>query len=273
MPSPFPGMDPFIEACHLFEDFHNHLIDEIYRVLAEALPDRYVVRSGERSYVALAEADDEPGQRPFLPDVTVASSRSSTRKPRKSKSPASGAAAVPAAPGAVLMRPLIQAEYREPFLEIYQTDPDRKLVTGIEVLSPSNKRPATKGWRLYYRKRLAYLGGYANFVEIDLLRGGQRMPMFSPWPDSPYYLLTKYKKRRLCPVWPAHSIEPLPPLTVPLAPPDPDITLALQPLVDAIYARSRYARDIDYRRPLAPPLSAAEQAWLDERLREQQTNT
>jgi hypothetical protein len=263
-------MDPYIEVSHLWEDFHTHLIDEIYRALSDVLPDRYVVRAGERSYVALAQADDEPDQRQFLPDVAVTSSRSPARRPRKSKSSAN-AADVQTVPGAVLMRAAVKADYRETFLEIHQVDPDRKLVTGIEVLSPSNKRPGTKGWRLYYRKRQAYLGGYANFVEIDLLRGGQRMPMMSPWPDSPYYLLTKYKKRRLCVVWPAHSIEPLPPLTVPLAPPDPDISLAVQPLVDAIYARSRYERDIDFRRPLTP-LSAAEQAWLDEWLREQQTN-
>jgi len=270
MPSPFPGMDPFIEACHLFEDFHHDLIFEIKGAISAVLPERYVVRAGERSYVALVE-DDEPGQRHFVPDVAVTSGRGSARRSRKPKGPTT-AAEGQAAAGAVLMRPLIKAEYREPFLEISQTDPDRKLVTGIEVLSPSNKRPNTKGWRLYYRKRLAYLGGYANFVEIDLLRGGRRMPMYSPWPDGPYYLLTKYKARRLCHVWPAHSIAPLPPLTVPLAPPDPDISLDLQPLVDAIYARSRYDRDIDYRRPLTPPLTPAEQAWLDDRLRDRPAN-
>jgi hypothetical protein len=263
-------MDPYIEVSHFWEDFHGKLIGEIERALSSLVPERYVVRIGERSYVAQAQADDEPDQREFLPDVEVevTSSQGSAWRPRKSKGPA-GAAGMSATPGAVLMRALVKADYRETFLEIHQVDPDRKLVTGIEVLSPSNKRPGTKGWRLYFRKRQAYLGGYANFVEIDLLRGGQRMPMMSPWPDGPYYLLTKSKKRRLCVVWPAHSIQPLPPLTVPLAPPDPDISLALQPLVDAIYARSRYGRDIDYRRPLTPPLSAAEQAWLDERLREQ----
>ena len=47
----------------------------------------------------------------------------------------------------------------------------------------------------HHRKRLAFLSGYANFVEIDLLRRGRRMPMVSPWPDSPYYLLVCRKKR------------------------------------------------------------------------------
>jgi hypothetical protein len=273
MPSPFPGMDPYIEARHLFEDFHLHLIDDIYRALSDILPDRYVVRTGERSYVALVQVDDEPDKRDFLPDVTVASTRGSTRRRRKPKGSA-GTSALQTPPGAVLMRPMVTAEYRETFLEIRQVDPDHKLVTGIEVLSPSNKDYGSKGWWLYYRKRRAFLAGYANLVELDLLRGGRRMPMSSPWPESPYYLLTRYKKpRRKCFAWPAYSIKPLPPITIPLNPPDPDISLELQPLVDAIYARSRYAYDIDYRRPLTPPLSPAEQAWLEERLREQQTKT
>ena len=46
MRSPFPGMDPYIEACGLWGDFHNRLISAIQDVLDEAAPDRYLVRSG-----------------------------------------------------------------------------------------------------------------------------------------------------------------------------------------------------------------------------------
>ncbi len=92
-------------------------------------------------------------------------------------------------------------------------------------------------WLQYTCKRQAYLEGAANFVEIELLRGGY--------------------------------LRPLPPIPIPLAPPDPDLSLALQPLVEAVYARSRYDRDIDYRRPLDPPLNLAEATWLEERLRRQ----
>jgi hypothetical protein len=264
MGSPFPGMDPYIEARHLFDDLQICLIAEIKRMLSEILPDRYVARAGERSYVALAQVDDDPDQSHFLAEAAVNSTRGSA-----------STSVLQPPPGAVLMRaPIATAEYREAFLEIRQVDPDHKLVTGIEVLSPSNKDYGSKGWRLYYRKRRAFLGGYANLVEIDLLRGGRRMPMSSPWPDSPYYVLTSYKKpRRKCFAWPAYSIKPLPPITIPLNPPDPDISLEIQPLVDAIYTRSRYAYDIDYRRPLSPPLSAVEEAWLEERLREQKTKS
>jgi hypothetical protein len=266
-------MDPYIEVSHLWEDFHNKLIGELERALSARVPDRYVVRTPERSYIALAESEAEDDERSVAPDVAVASRRKSAKTRRKSKG-AAGGLAVQDAPGSVMMRALVKAEYREPFLEIRQADPEHKLVTGIEVLSPSNKRPDTKGWRLYQRKRLAYLSGCANFVELDLLRRGRRMPMVSNWPGGPYYLLVCRKNQApRCRVWPAFFTEPLPPVPIPLAPPDADILLDIQPFVEAIYARSRYERDIDYRRPLYPSPSTAEAAWLEERLRDQRAAT
>jgi hypothetical protein len=263
-------MDPYIEVSHLWEDFHNKLIGEIERALAERLPDRYVVRTPERSYIALSESAVDDDERFFMPDVAVASNRRPKRLERKPRG-AIPAAAAPGSAAPILIPALIKTEYREPFLEIRQVDPEHKLVTGIEVLSPSNKRPNTKGWRLYHRKRLAFLRGYAHLVEIDLLRLGRRMPMARPWPDSPYYLLVCRKKQASrCAVYPAYFTEPLPPIPIPLAPPDADISLDIQPFVEAVYARSRYERDIDYRQLLNPPLSLAEAAWLEERLREQQ---
>ena len=137
----------------------------------------------------------------------------------------------------------------------------------VEVLSPSNKRPSTEGWELYLRKRQSLLLGKANLVELDLLRGGQRMPMLDSWPDSPYTLMVARAKSQLCRVWRAHFRRPLPAIPVPLAKPDPDIPLELQPLIDGIYQRFRYERSIDYSRPLTPPLTAHDTAWLEQRLR------
>src|SRR4051794_13715574 len=105
MPSPFPGMDPFIEACHLWEDFHGKLMGDIERELSRLVPERYVVRTGERSYVALTRDDDVDEKQLFLPDVAVASDRGAAKTPRRSKGPAKALAAE-AKGGAVLMRPL-----------------------------------------------------------------------------------------------------------------------------------------------------------------------
>jgi hypothetical protein len=111
--------------------------------------------------------------------------------------------------------------------------------------------------------------GKANLVEIDLLRGGDRMPMLDPLPASPYYVLvSRQEQAPLCRVWRADFDQPLPSAPIPLTRPDPDLTVALQPLVDLIYERSRYAQDIDYSRPLTPPLATTEASWLRARLRE-----
>lgn len=268
MASPFPGMDPYIEACHLWEDFHHDLISEIKNSLALVLPKRYVARAGERSYVTLTAKNGVDEYR-MQADISVA------------RTPAAAPSPDPAAVTALLetaeaqlqpvnMRALVETSFRESFLEIREAHGERQIVTVIEVLSPSNKRFGSEGWFEYLRKRQACLSGSVNFVELDLLRGGRRMPMDDEWPAGPYYFLVCRKTQPLrCTVWPASFLRPLPALVVPLTEPDPDVAVQMQPLVNAIYARSQYAVDIDYHQPLRPPLSPVEQAWLEERLRMQ----
>ncbi len=120
MKSPFPGRDPHIEASGLRGDFHHELIFEVKRALAEATSDRYVIRAEERSYLA---------------DVEITTGR---------RARASGSALGTAIKGLSL----VEEEHREAFLEIYETSQDQRLVTSIEVLSPSNKRRHTPGWEL-----------------------------------------------------------------------------------------------------------------------------
>jgi hypothetical protein len=263
MKSPFPGMDPYIEACGLWGDFHTHLIEKICERLAEAVPERYVVRTGERSYVVLVESEGKKSY-PFLPDVSVTTPRRRTKTAKKGGT----ALAEPADQAEPLtMRAFVQEEHREAFIEIYEMIPEQRLVTAIEILSPSNKHPGTEGWELYQRKRQSLLLSDVNLVEIDLLRGGQRMPMLDPWPDSPYTLLvSRAKKFQLCRVWRAHFQRPLPTLPVPLAKPDADVPVELQPMIDAIYQRFRYERSIDYNKPLISPLGPKDAAWLKQQL-------
>jgi hypothetical protein len=268
MKSPFPGMDPYIEASGLWGDFHSDLIAGIKAALAQAAPKQYFVRTEKRSYTVLV-GEQGKEDRPFVPDVSV-----TVPEGRKKPSRKRGAAAVAEVAEdveAVTMRAFIAEEQREAFVEIYTDIPERRLVTCVEVLSPSNKRPGTEGWGLYVRKRQDLMLGYVNLVEIDLLRGGRRMPMLDPWPDCPYALLVaRVMRNHRCRVWPAYSLRPLPRIPVPLAEPDPDISLDLQPIIDAIYERSRYAQDIDYSKPLGPPLAAEESAWLERQLRARQ---
>jgi hypothetical protein len=268
MNSPFPGMDPYIEACGLWRDFHAELISEIKRALAEATPKRYIVRTEERSYHVVMGTEGKV-ERPFISDVKIVTPENGSRPNKKTTGVTVAEDASEDDP--VTLRAFIAEEYRETFVEIYEDDPDLSLVTTIEVLSPSNKRPGTEGWKQYLRKRQSALLCGVNLVEIDLLRSGKRPPMLDPWPKCPYTLLVaRDYLPELCKVWRAHFQKPLPEIPVPLAHPDADILLRLQPMIDSIYKRSRYGQSIDYSKPLKPPLKAKEKAWLKERLRQRQ---
>jgi hypothetical protein len=241
-------MDPYIETSRLWGDFHDDLIAEIKHALAAVLPERYFVRTDTRSYLEVDYGEDE--SKPPLPDAVVG--------PRENS-------------GSVECEAFRVDRYRENFVEIREAGGEERLVTCIEALSPSNKRPDTEGWNLFWLKRRTLLLGAANFVEIDLLRGGTRMPMLTPWPTSPYYMLLCRRRRApYCTAWPAGFRERLPVVPVPLDDPDPDIMLDIQPMVEAIYERSRYARSIDYTKELAPPLAAEDVAWVAELLKKGQ---
>jgi hypothetical protein len=252
--SPFPGMDPFIEASGRWPDFHQKLIGDIERALADELPDGYHVVLQERTYSVLAGVD-EKDEREQLPDLSV-----SRAGPPVKRGKGRGAADLLA--GAITIPPFVEKEFRESFIEV-RSDDDGDLITCLEVLSPSNKRPRSRGWRQYRPKRNGLLLGDAHFIEIDLLLGGTRMPMARPWPDSPYYvMLCRKPSAPTCLVWPASYRAALPPVCVPLAGRDPDILLALQPLVDGVYVRSRYGTLLDYASPLDARVPAPDAEWI-----------
>jgi len=265
MKSPFPGMDPYIEACGLWEGFHNRLIHKIDEVLAQVLPRGYSIDTAVRSYIVLMESEGKK-ERLAKPDVAV-TQPTGGKNPRKKKGGV--AVAAPAAEAeSVLMQAFVAEKFEETFVEIYAEREERILVTCIEVLSPSNKRQGTEGWREYERKRQAMLLGQANFIEIDLLRGGHKMPMLTPWPDSPYTLLVcRAFDAPYCRVWPVRFPRRLPVIPVPLSSPDPDLTLDLQPLLDGSYSLGRYDERIDYARQLTPALSAEDAVRMQEVLK------
>ena len=269
MNSPFPGMDPFIEACRLWEGFHSHLIEEIYRAIAIKLPAGYTADTAARNYVVLMGKEGK-NEHLAKPDVTI-TERASRKKPRI-KNGGVAIAEPTDADQSVLMQAFISEQFRENFVEIYAEGEERVLVTCIEVLSPSNKRPKTEGWLQYERKRKAMLLGQANFIELDLLRGGDKQPMLTDWPDGPYTLLvSRAINAPYCRVWSADFLKRLPVIPVPLFSPDPDLSLDLQPLIDGIYTLGRYDERIDYTRTLTPALSKVEAGAVRELLKDRTT--
>jgi hypothetical protein len=261
MQSPFAGMDPHIESSGLWRNFHANLIIQIQDALADRVPEHYLVRAEERSYLLLA-AENGKEEREFYPDVRVTEPTKPGRGKRRPR-PAGAAASATVEQRSMQLAAFVEQEVRETFIEIFATEPDRRLVTTIEVLSPTNKDRGGHGWNLYLRKRQAVLVCGVHLVEVDLLRGGTRLPMREPWPDSPYtFLVARANRQFTCDVWPAYFHLPLPALPIPLAAPDPDVVIELQPLVASIYRRLRYGATINYGKPLLPPPTSAEEGWL-----------
>ena len=165
-----------------------------------------------------------------------------------------------------VMNMVDEEEFREHYLEIREAR-SGQIVTTLEMLSPSNKRSPGEGRRQYLAKRQACVAAGRNLVEIDLLRAGARLPMREPWPEGAYYiLLARGAAGGRCEVWPIGLRDPLPDVPVPLAAGERDLAVSLQPLLRAVQDRSRYESQIDYERPLSPPLPPEDEHWLHDLL-------
>lgn len=253
MPNPFPGMDPYLEG-DLWTSVHTDLCAEIARQLSPKLRPKYVALTTRR--VVLAPPDNgsngSAGQR--FPDVGIVAT------------PAQYLPAVTAAPTTPLV---LAADLPEPIPHVSVEIRDvreRRLVTCIEVLSPTNRRGP--GWEEYAGRRLQILSGNAHLLEIDLLRMGARYPTAEPLPPAPYFVfLSRVGNRKEVTVWPIPLEQPLPAVAVPLLPGDPDVALDVQQALTTVYDIIGYDELNDYAAPPPGLLTAEQAAWVEEQLR------
>ena len=161
MKSPFPGMDPYLELH--WEDVHHSLIQYTRDTLQPRLPDELWARVEERVYV---EADSEK-MRHIVPDLHV------SRVYPSSKSQPSVLRETGSAVSEPLVFELHEPEFTEGYIEIRDRR-NEKVVTVIEFLSIANKSGGM-GQEKYLEKQAEVLRSDASFVEIDLVRGGQRV--------------------------------------------------------------------------------------------------
>jgi hypothetical protein len=167
----------------------------------------------------------------------------------------------------VTVTTLLDDEVREPYLTVLERASGR-VVTVIEVLSPTNKVAGSVGRAVYTAKRSEVLRSETNWVEIDLLREG--VPVFARegYPECEYLVhVSKRAGRPKGLVWPIRLHQRLPEIFVPLAGKDPDARLDLQPLLDTVYDRGPYAVKLNYRKDPVPPLPPDLAAWADGLLR------
>jgi hypothetical protein len=250
MPSPFPGMDPFLESQR-WRDFHTRFITILGEMLTPRVRPRYVVEVEE--YVYLARKDEDP-DRFIEPDLSIVD----TGRDWVLAEQSSGGVALAVQP--VVHTVPVPTRFRQAYLTIRNRD-SQNVVTVIELLSPWNKT-AGEGRTEYLVKRNNVFHAPAHLVELDLLRGGQRLATREPLAPADYYVFV-CRKERLPQVevfgWTLQ--QPLPPIPIPLAGDDPDVVLDLQAAFTTTYDRAGYDYALDYRRPVEPRLEPAVADW------------
>jgi hypothetical protein len=253
MPSPFPGMDPFIEG-QKWRDFHTTLITVVRELLLPQVRPRYVVDIQEDVYL-VAGSEEVMG---FIePDVHVA------REPL----PTSGVATLPAvAAGPVVHHMSVPRRLRQQFLTIRDRS-SRRVVTVLEVLSPTNKQPGA-GRRKYLRKRSRVLAADASLVELDLLRGGRRLRTLESLTPADYYaFVSSWWRLPEVEVYPWSLRGALGTVLVPLDQREPAATLDVQAACTTSYDRAGYDYSLDYDADVHPALSDADREWVRATLR------
>lgn len=252
MTSPFPGMDPYLEG-DLWPDVHHALASQIRRQLMLLIQPKYVARISR--YVV---EDNNPEQEVGImyPDVEVLQVKRELKEPDLSYSK------VKAGSPPSLSVPLLEAiEVEIPLVEIYDVTGNR-LITAIEILSPVNKR--SPGREQYIHKRRRMHQASVHFLEIDLLRRGQRSIQHPRLRQTAYLVALTRAQAHQTDLWPIELAEKLPQVPVPLLPGDQDVLLDLQQAIETVYAEAAYQLSINYQTmPPPPALSEEEQRWKD----------
>ena len=254
--NPFPGMNPYLEQPWLWPGVHNGLIAMLQQELGPRLPPQYRLAIDERFEFDVAFSAEDGNSWDIIPDLSITTER--TR--------AGGVlVAEPAPPGgSVLVE--TPAPVHITYLEVRQV-PDDRVVTVVEILSPTNKAPGS-GRTDYIRKREDILASDVNLVEIDLLRGGEPMPLTTPVPPCHYRILVSRERwRPSARLFPFLLQNAIPKFPLPLLEGEAAIEADIGPLLAGMHHTGRYNMAVDYGKPPpAPALDEETQRWVDERL-------
>ena len=234
MPSPFPGMDPYLEDPALWPNVHSTLINVTRETLARSLRPRYFVGIEERVYVS---SEGDPGRDVIVPDLYV--------KPLPVGATATQGALATVEPIEVT---LLDPEIHELRVEIVDTQ-NHRVVTVLEFVSPTNKVNNSEGRRSYLAKRAQVYDSGAHWIEIDLLRHGTTT--FNRWAgtasDYGVHLSRRVDaQKRQSLLWLIRLEQRLPIITVPLKAGDSDALLDLQEVLGTAYDRGGYDLAVDY---------------------------
>ncbi|MGG6266824.1 DUF4058 family protein [Leptolyngbya sp. AN10] len=251
MPSPFPGMDPYLEYPAFWSSFHTRFIVAIADAIEPQLSSNYYVEVESRTYQSEAGEEILIG----IPDAIVFAEKSNRSAGSTSET------AVATQPETVFVP--LPIEVKERYLEVREMGTD-DVIAVIELLSPTNKR-AKDGRAEYEKKRRQILSSQTHLVEIDLLRAAKPMAMQGVQTPSPYrILISRSSERPRANLYAVMLDQALPNLPIPLKAGETEPIVELQTVFTQVYDRARYRSRIDYTQPLPPPmLSQADQHWVE----------
>jgi hypothetical protein len=267
MPSPFPGMDPYLEDRALWKGVHDSLIYRMLEDLQPRLQPHYIaVLEGRLLLQPLEEPSLVEGFRGGRSDLSVHEGPHPGQKQAAAVTIAS-----PGDPEVAVPEWVDEPELRiwHSYLEIRDAQ-STAVVTVIELLSPWNKSPG-QGQEEYRAKQRALLLSDTNLVEIDLLRGGAHTvaARSGKTPPSDYRIcIHRVARPAGFEVIPFGLRDPLPRVGVPLRAGEPDVLLDLPSVMCRVYDTGVYNRLVDYRGGADPPVADADAAWADDLLRE-----
>lgn len=254
MPSPFPGMDPYLERPDLWPSFHDSLVNCIRGALQPVLRPRYLPVTQHRLYVVEAY------------DATRADDQADHSSPREGT-----ASGIPGAEAPAVFK-LQREPVREPLIHIIDPSADNRAVTVIEVLSPANKKPGP-GHVSYIREREEAWEDGTNLVEIDLLHAGEpavrvsaeNLDLLRPWR---YLVAVTRGNPAQQEVYALPLQRRLPRIAIPLGEDDPDVTLDLQEVFTRCWEEGFDPNTLGYGAPPPGVWTVSEILWCEQQLRQ-----
>jgi hypothetical protein len=251
MPSPFPGMDPFLEDPFFWHQVHSRLIVALANDLGRRLRPKYYAAIETRTYLE----DDAESIFVGIPDAIVFSGKSAATTPQNTTT-----LAIPTVqPQKVrLVEPI---EVKERYMEIRKVA-SHEVIAAVEVLSPKNK--IGEGRKIYLKKRQTILASASHFVEIDFLRVAQPMPLEGIVRQSDYRILVSPAGvRPEADLYGFNLPDAIPVFLLPLRNEDSPIPINLGALLQTVYEEACFDLQIDYHQSVPEPLlSAPNTEWV-----------
>ena len=240
----FPGMNPYLESPYHWPEIHTWLMVELARTLNPKLLPTYRAAVETRVYIdssAVGIPDASVYSQVQPPQVQTSSVAVASKKPERVLLP-------------------MPYEVTERYLEIREVD-TKRVVTVVELLSPANKRGG-QGREKYLAKRQNILSSATHFVEIDLLRKGEPMPVKGGRRADYQILVSRASERPNAERYAFNLEENVPSFPLPLDSGVAEPIIELKAILDTVCRDTAIDQAIDYTNQPQPPLSEDSFRWV-----------